>query len=569
MPSSFRRRISRRRSVFSTDGPEQLETRRLLTADIGGSVFHDTDQDGQHDPNEVGITGAILTLTGTTEDGDSVSERYLTDAEGLFRFTDLAPGTYSVAQTQPAGITDGQDSTETDAAQVQNDQISNIVVGDDDSVDDLQFGEGIFDAEFISPLWLLASSGRGDVQRDLRADVEEEIGNPQIAELIRDGVTEVDEEIEFNEAPVVEPDSYTATAGETLTVPAVDGVLGNDSDPEDSSLTAVIANEPANGLVDLNSDGSFTYTPDDSFIGTDSFTYVANDGFRDSPEATVTIEVGNPNTFTVSASAAVRGDSVGTLTPLAGTTGDPVIYEIVDENVDSRLILNADDHIEGLNEAPVVLIEYLDFACAGCQTFHGTLESFRTQLTDVAVVHRYLPQLDGLNAQQAAVAAEAASRQDPAFFTIMMDQLFDAFNFPEWRSAEDPTSLLEQYAEGIAGLDIDQFRADVADPDTQARVDRDFDEARELGYSTTPTFLLNGEVLEFTEFDQGAELESILRDEVDAVAESQPFSVDLRSGEILVLAAGALEADSPVTINVRITTLEGTEIVPVQINVTS
>ena len=41
----------------------------------------------------------------------------------------------------------------------------------------------------------------------------------------------------------------------------------------------------------LNADGSFTYTPNANFNGTDSFTYKANDGTADSNVATVTITV--------------------------------------------------------------------------------------------------------------------------------------------------------------------------------------------------------------------------------------------------------------------------------------
>ena len=49
----------------------------------------------------------------------------------------------------------------------------------------------------------------------------------------------------------------------------------------------------SNGSLTLNSDGSFTYTPDSGFAGSDSFTYTANDGTAGSNLATVTITV-NP-----------------------------------------------------------------------------------------------------------------------------------------------------------------------------------------------------------------------------------------------------------------------------------
>jgi len=44
----------------------------------------------------------------------------------------------------------------------------------------------------------------------------------------------------------------------------------------------------------VNANGSFTYAPASSFVGSDSFTYKANDGLADSNVATVTIQVTNP-----------------------------------------------------------------------------------------------------------------------------------------------------------------------------------------------------------------------------------------------------------------------------------
>ena len=61
---------------------------------------------------------------------------------------------------------------------------------------------------------------------------------------------------------------------------------------ESGSLNAGLVVGPANGSLILNSDGSFTYTPDDDYYGTDSFTYKANDGLLDSSVATVTLAIG-------------------------------------------------------------------------------------------------------------------------------------------------------------------------------------------------------------------------------------------------------------------------------------
>ncbi|MBV7327269.1 cadherin-like domain-containing protein [Chloroflexi bacterium TSY] len=92
-----------------------------------------------------------------------------------------------------------------------------------------------------------------------------------------------------NESPVAEADSYIAFEDLPLAV-AAPGVLGNDTDAEGDPLTASLVSSPSNGNLLLNADGSFTYTPDPGFFGSDSFTYIANDGTSDSNLATVTIE---------------------------------------------------------------------------------------------------------------------------------------------------------------------------------------------------------------------------------------------------------------------------------------
>ncbi|HEY7759918.1 MAG TPA: DUF2341 domain-containing protein, partial [Burkholderiales bacterium] len=72
------------------------------------------------------------------------------------------------------------------------------------------------------------------------------------------------------------------------------GVLFNDSDADGQPLTAVLVAPPSSAAVfSLNPDGSFSYTPNANFAGTDTFTYRANDGTNNSNIATVTITV-NP-----------------------------------------------------------------------------------------------------------------------------------------------------------------------------------------------------------------------------------------------------------------------------------
>ena len=68
--------------------------------------------------------------------------------------------------------------------------------------------------------------------------------------------------------------STTLDEDTTLNVPAP-GLLANDQNPQGGSLSAVLATPPAHGTLTLNADGSFSYTPDADYAGTDTFTYRA------------------------------------------------------------------------------------------------------------------------------------------------------------------------------------------------------------------------------------------------------------------------------------------------------
>jgi VCBS repeat-containing protein len=84
---------------------------------------------------------------------------------------------------------------------------------------------------------------------------------------------------------------YGVTNGGLLTTTAP-GVLGNDTDPENLALTAVLVGDVTNGSLTLNADGSFSYTHNGSMTLTDSFTYQAKDpGGNLSAVATVSIDI--------------------------------------------------------------------------------------------------------------------------------------------------------------------------------------------------------------------------------------------------------------------------------------
>jgi len=117
-----------------------------------------------------------------------------------------------------------------------------------------------------------------------------------------------------NQPPTANADAYTMLEDHALTVNAANGVLKNDTDPDaGETLTAVKVGDPSHGTLTLNSDGSFSYTPDPNFNGSDSFSYKARDSFgAESAVAVVTLGITPVNdapTFTKGPNVRVRPDA--------------------------------------------------------------------------------------------------------------------------------------------------------------------------------------------------------------------------------------------------------------------
>ncbi|MDG2136723.1 MAG: retention module-containing protein, partial [Luminiphilus sp.] len=122
-------------------------------------------------------------------------------------------------------------------------------------------------------------------------------GSDQFTYTITDGNGNQDTatvQITVSEASNSPPDALNdavATAFES----AIDiNVLANDSDPENDPLSVISNTQPSNGTVAINPDGTFTYSPNTGFSGSDVFEYTISDGQGGEDTATVTVSVGSP-----------------------------------------------------------------------------------------------------------------------------------------------------------------------------------------------------------------------------------------------------------------------------------
>lgn len=110
-----------------------------------------------------------------------------------------------------------------------------------------------------------------------------------------------------NEVPTATDDTYVTVEDTVLSAPAAAGLLANDVDPEGDPLSVTLVAGPSSGTVTLAANGSFVYTPNANFVGTDSFRYRVSDGALVSGVATVVISVAPEN---VAPTAAGGGFSI-------------------------------------------------------------------------------------------------------------------------------------------------------------------------------------------------------------------------------------------------------------------
>lgn len=155
-----------------------------------------------------------------------------------------------------------------------------------------------------------------------------------------------------------------------------------------------------------------------------------------------------------------------------------------DASLPTRLTAPVDpatDHIMGRVDAPITLVEYLDYECSFCARATGLGKEVREHFgDDLRYVPRHLPLSEHPHADLAAVAVEAAGRQNK--YWAMHDLLFAHQDELEY---ED----ILGYA-GDIGLEMEQFARDLDDEEIAKIVRDNVSSAEASGARATPTFFV-------------------------------------------------------------------------------
>ncbi len=155
------------------------------------------------------------------------------------------------------------------------------------------------------------------------------------------------------------------------------------------------------------------------------------------------------------------------------------------------------DHHLGPLDAPIVLVEYGDYACNACRKIPPIIEQLQSYLgDDLCYVFRHFPLTTvHASAKLAAEAAEAAAAQGR--FWEMHDRLF---------RHRGPLALADvlAYAREL-GLDAERMRRELEDETHAETIQEQFASGIRSGANRTPTFYVNGE-----RYDGAWDLESLL-----------------------------------------------------------
>lgn len=148
----------------------------------------------------------------------------------------------------------------------------------------------------------------------------------------------------------------------------------------------------------------------------------------------------------------------------------------------------------------VTVVEFLDFECTACGAWHPVVSELAERYGDrVEFAYRHLPLPVHGNAIAAALALEGAAAQGES--TAMYNRLLETQ--AEWggQIADSQAPTFRGYAEQL-GLDLEAYDEVVASPEALDRISADAADAQALGIRSTPTFVIDGEVVQLTSFEE-------------------------------------------------------------------
>lgn len=159
--------------------------------------------------------------------------------------------------------------------------------------------------------------------------------------------------------------------------------------------------------------------------------------------------------------------------------------------ISNDLLIKFHSPVKGAADAPVTIVEFLDPECEACRAMHPIIKRLLSEYEGkVRLVIRYMP-LHKNSMYAATVLEEARER---GVFDRALDIMFETQ--PIWGSHHAPRpDLIPGYLEPL-GIPSDAFDAEKLLAKHGSKIEIDFKDGQAVGANRTPTFFVNGIMLE-------------------------------------------------------------------------
>ncbi len=166
------------------------------------------------------------------------------------------------------------------------------------------------------------------------------------------------------------------------------------------------------------------------------------------------------------------------------------MYDFLSRNNASTFVRDYSPTL-GSEDAKVFLIEFTDPACETCATYSNLVKQIMAAHPGkIKLVLRYAPFHEG--ADYFVKILEAARKQGKYWETL--DLMFKYQSVWTRHHVALPDKVWQLLPK--VGLDIEQIKKDMNDPDIAARIAQDLEDAKTLNVRKTPGFFVNGRPLE-------------------------------------------------------------------------
>ena len=167
------------------------------------------------------------------------------------------------------------------------------------------------------------------------------------------------------------------------------------------------------------------------------------------------------------------------------------------DRISNEQLLREGAHTKGPMTAKVRIVEFLDPECESCAAMHPHVKQLLKEFPQVALTVRYMP-FHG-NSVFAASLLEAAALEDK--YWQLMEALFHYQS--EWASHHDPKPEKAYDIAQQIGMDAEKLRKTVLEKKDEFAelIEKDRLAGMALGVRGTPTFFVNGKLLQSLGYD--------------------------------------------------------------------